>query len=146
MTEGAPAYTLQLVSWDEAGPALRAVRLAVFVVEQRIPESLEWDEMDVPSTHALAVDAAGSPIGCGRLLPDGHLGRMAVLAPWRGRGVGGALLDALVELASERGHARAILNAQVSAEPFYARHGFVATGEVFDEAGIDHRVMTRDLR
>jgi len=137
--------TVRLVEWSDAEPALRAVRHAVFVVEQHVPEDLEWDDMDARSAHALAL-ADGSPIGCGRLLPTGYIGRMAVLAPWRSRGVGAALLVALVDLARERGHARAILNAQVRAMPFYARHGFVATGEQFDEAGIDHRVMARVLR
>src|SRR5262245_5146930 len=93
------AYTVRLVEWVDAQAALRAVRHAVFVVEQRVPESLEWDDMDARSTHALAIDTKGAPIGCGRLLPDGYIGRMAVLAPWRNRGVGGALLVALVELA-----------------------------------------------
>jgi len=139
------AYTLELKSWRDGEADLRAVRLAVFVVEQHVPEALEWDDLDAPSMHALARSRDGVAIGCGRLLPDGHIGRMAVLAPWRGRGVGGALLQALVALARERGHPRAILNAQVQAMPFYARHGFVATGEQFDEAGIDHRVMVRSL-
>jgi len=142
---GAGEIAVKLVEWSDAEAALRAVRHAVFVVEQRVPEDLEWDEMDARSTHALALAGDGAPIGCGRLLPTGFIGRMAVLAPWRNRGVGAALLIALVDLARDRGHARAILNAQVRAMPFYARHGFVATGEQFDEAGIDHRVMMRDL-
>ena len=141
----AGAYRVRLSTWRDAETALRAIRHAVFVVEQQVPETLEWDDMDTPSTHALAEDAAGAPIGCGRLLPNGYVGRMAVLRPWRDRGVGGALLQALVELARQRGYARVVLNAQVRAVPFYARHGFVATGEQFDEAGIDHRVMERRL-
>ena len=83
------------------------------------------------------------PIGCARLLPDGHIGRVAVLARWRRRGVGSALLLRLVDEARGRGDARVMLNAQVAAMPFYARHGFVASGDVFDEAGIAHRVMER---
>ena len=71
------------------------VRIAVFVIEQNIPEELEWDEHDVTSVHVLAEDAAGTPVGCGRLLPDGHIGRMAVLPGWRGHGVGAALLQSL---------------------------------------------------
>jgi len=138
-------FTISLVDWSAGELALRTVRHAVFVVEQRVPEDLEWDALDAPSRHALAVDARGAPIGCGRLLPDGYIGRMAVVAPWRGRGVGAALLRALVALARERGHARAALNAQVSAVPFYARYGFTVTGEAFEEAGIDHRVMVRPL-
>ena len=142
---GAGDIAVKLVEWSAAQTELRAVRHAVFVVEQHVPEDLEWDDMDARSTHALALAPDGTPIGCGRLLPTGYIGRMAVLAPWRSRGVGATLLIALVDLARERGYARASLNAQVRAMPFYARHGFVATGEQFDEAGIDHRVMTREL-
>jgi predicted GNAT family N-acyltransferase len=138
--------TVRLVEWSAGEAALRAIRYAVFVVEQHVPEALEWDDMDARSTHALALAEDGTPIGCGRLLPTGYIGRMAVLAPWRCQGVGAALLLALVDLARERRYERAILNAQVQAMPFYARHGFVATGEQFDEAGIDHRVMARALR
>jgi len=144
MNDAAP-FTVRLVDWSTGEPALRTVRLAVFVVEQHVPEDLEWDALDAPSQHALAIDAGGAPIGCGRLLPDGYIGRMAVLAPWRCRGVGAALLLSLVARARELGHARAALNAQVSAVPFYVRYGFTATGEAFEEAGIDHRVMVRPL-
>jgi len=143
---GMGEIAVKIVEWSEAEAALRAVRHAVFIVEQHVPEDLEWDAMDVRSTHALALAADGTAIGCGRLLPTGFIGRVAVLAPWRNRGIGAAVLVALVDLARDRGHARVTLNAQVRAMPFYARHGFVATGEQFDEAGIDHRVMTRDLR
>jgi predicted GNAT family N-acyltransferase len=138
-------FTVGTCRWTDAADALRGVRHAVFVVEQQVPESLEWDEADATSLHALAVDAAGEPIGCARLLPDGHIGRVAVLAPWRGRGVGSALLHRLVDAARAQGSARVILNAQVAAMPFYARYGFVARGDVFDEAGIAHCVMERAL-
>ena len=138
-------FTVRLVDWSEAGEGLRAVRRAVFIDEQSIPEDMEWDEFDEVCRHAIAEDAAGTAIGCGRLLPDGHVGRLAVLAAWRGRGVGAALLGHLVDLARTRGHARAILNAQSQAMPFYARYGFVADGDEFLEAGIPHRTMARTL-
>ena len=134
---------IRIVRWQEAEERLRSVRHAVFVVEQRVPESLEWDDADAVSVHALAVDADGAPIGCARLLPDGHIGRVAVLAAWRRRGVGHALVSRLIDEASGRGDARVIVNAQVDAMPFYARYGFVASGEAFEEAGISHRVMAR---
>jgi len=124
---------------------LRTVRYQVFVVEQQVPESLEWDDVDPHCRHALALERGGRPIGAGRLLPDGHIGRMAVLDPWRGAGVGGSLLRFLVELARSLGHREARLNAQVHAVPFYRRHGFVEEGEEFDEAGIPHRAMRRVL-
>jgi predicted GNAT family N-acyltransferase len=139
-------FGVRITDWAADEDALRAVRRAVFIVEQGVPENLEWDEVDRRCAHALAVDSRARPIGCGRLLPDGHIGRMAVLADWRGRGVGAALLLRLVELAREAGHPRAILNAQVSAVPFYARYGFAVTGEAFEEAGILHRIMARSLR
>lgn len=132
--------------WERDDEALRLIRFAVFVVEQHVPEELEWDGIDAACEHAIAEDEAGSPIGVGRLLPDGHIGRMAVLREWRGCGVGGAILERLVALARERGHAVARLNAQTHAMPFYRSHGFIPVGDEFDEAGIPHRAMERALR
>lgn len=142
---GADPFAIRLVDWSDAIDALRAVRRAVFIVEQSIPEDLEWDDFDGVCRHALAEIASGMAVGCGRLLPDGHIGRLAVLDAWRGRGVGSALLSQLVDLARARGHARVILNSQTQAMPFYARHGFVAVGDEYLEAGIPHRTMTRTL-
>lgn len=138
-------FRIRTCRFQDAADALRAVRHAVFIVEQRVPAALEWDEMDAVSLHALAQDAGGAAIGCARLLPDGHIGRVAVLAPWRKRGIGTALLATLVERARGRGDRRVMLNAQLSAMPFYARHRFVARGPVFDEAGIPHQAMERSL-
>ena len=134
-------FTVRDCDWSSAAPALRRIRHAVFVVEQGVPEALEWDDADAHCVHVLAEDGRGEPIGCARLLDDGHIGRVAVAREWRGRGVGTALLLRLTERARQRGDTRVILNAQVDAMPFYARHGFVASGGVFEEAGIPHRVM-----
>jgi len=139
---GAAPFRVRICGWSGAAAALRRIRYDVFVVEQGVPEVLEWDEADAQSIHALAEDASGAAIGCARLLADGHIGRVAVERGFRGRGVGAALLLRLVEHARSRGDARVLVNAQVAAMPFYARHGFVATGGVFEEAGIPHRVMT----
>lgn len=143
--ESAKGFTIRVASWGEEEAKLRAVRLAVFVVEQNIPEELEWDESDPVSTHALAEDRAGVPIGCGRLLPNGYIGRVAVLSDWRGQGVGAAILMRLIDLARERGDKRVLLNAQTQAMPFYARLGFAPTGNAFVEAGIPHQTMMRTL-
>jgi len=139
-------FAVRICRWADAADALRRIRYDVFVIEQQVPEVLEWDEADADSMHALASDAAGEPIGCARLLRDGHIGRVAVVRAWRERGVGTALMLELIAAARSRGDAEVIVNAQVSAMPFYALHGFVASGDVFEEAGIDHRVMTRALR
>ena len=143
--ESAQGFTIRVVDWAAEAAKLRAVRLAVFVIEQNIAEELEWDEHDAVSMHALAQDPGGVPIGCGRLLRDGHIGRVAVLSDWRGQGVGAALLAALITLAQMRGDKRVLLNAQTQAMPFYARLGFAPTGEEFVEAGIPHQKMVRML-
>ncbi|HET9463555.1 MAG TPA: GNAT family N-acetyltransferase, partial [Thiobacillus sp.] len=93
----------------------------------------------------LAVDDQGRAIGCARLLPDGHIGRMAVLPAWRGRGVGRALLAAAQNAAQARGHAVLRLSAQTHAAAFYARAGFVAVGDDYEEAGIAHVAMQKTL-
>ncbi|HSV18021.1 MAG TPA: GNAT family N-acetyltransferase [Casimicrobiaceae bacterium] len=139
-------YAIRLTTWRADAPALQAVRRAVFIDEQRVPENLEWDAADARCVHALAEDDDARAIGCARLLPDGHIGRVAVLAAWRGRGVGATLLLRLIDVARAHGHLRVMLNAQLHAMAFYARYGFVAEGAPFDEAGIAHQVMARVLR
>jgi predicted GNAT family N-acyltransferase len=145
MVDASRRFSLRLVDWSGGEVPLRAVRTAVFVVEQAIPAELEWDAFDGVSVHVLAVDARGDPIGCGRLLPDGHIGRMAVLAAWRGQGVGAAIFEQLVDTACRRGDGRLRLHAQTQAMPFYARFGFAPVGAEFMEAGIPHRTMERML-
>jgi predicted GNAT family N-acyltransferase len=136
-----PAFGVRRVEWAAASQQLREVRTSVFVVEQRIPENLEWDDMDAHCIHVLAIAADGSAIGTGRLLPDGHIGRMAVLRPWRGKGVGAALLRELLAAASEQGHAGVELSAQTHAIGFYQRFGFEVSSEEYPEVDIPHRAM-----
>ena len=85
---------IRLLDWESARAHAAPIRFAVFVEEQGVPLEIELDEMDPKSLHAVAFEDA-SPVGTGRLLPDGHVGRMAVLKNWRGRGVGGQILAAL---------------------------------------------------
>lgn len=142
----ASTFSIRLCSWDEARLDARRIRELVFVREQAVPLELEMDEQDPRCDHALAYTADGAAIGTGRLLPDGHIGRMAVLKEWRGKGVGGLLLLALVEHARSRGHATLRLNAQTHAAGFYRRFGFDIAGAEFMEAGIPHVAMRRDLK
>lgn len=139
------AFHVDEVSWAEAAAALGAVRREVFVVEQQVPEDLEWDGIDPDCRHVLARDAAGRAIGTGRLLPDGHVGRMAVLQAYRGRGVGRALLVRLIEIALARGDRSVVLHAQTHAIEFYRRSGFEVSSGEFMEAGIPHVEMRRVL-
>ena len=136
---------VRTADWQHDATALMAVRSTVFVVEQKVPPELEWDGRDGDADHWLAEDAGGAPIGVARLLGSGQVGRMAVLPAWRHRGVGRALLDAVLRDAARHGIAELWLNAQCTAEPFYTRAGFAPEGAVFDEAGIPHRRMRRRL-
>lgn len=148
-----PPYTLVDIvefgidagGWPELASGGRAVREAVFVQEQKVPRELEIDAHDEQSRHVLARDADGGPIGTGRLLPDGHIGRMAVLAKWRARGVGRALFERLLEEAAAAGMTRLALHAQTTALGFYRRFGFVEDGPEFVEAGLPHQAMRRTL-
>ena len=140
-----PAFTIRILSWPEALPLARLVREKVFIEEQKVPRDLEWDEWDERCDHALACDSQGRAVGTARLAPDGKLGRMAVLREWRGRGVGKALLDALLGRARERSLARVTLHAQTHAAGFYRRSGFSERGGEFLEAGIPHLEMSLEL-
>lgn len=135
------AIEVRLGAWidlrDEAAP----IRYAVFVDEQKVPAEIELDDWDALSLHALALDAQGRVLGTGRLLPDGHIGRMAVLQSARGQGVGTALLRALLQAARARGDREVVLSAQTHAMPFYEKAGFIAEGDEYDDAGIPHRQM-----
>lgn len=144
-TRPGDAFAVEPVEYEAALPQLRAVREAVFVREQGVPLELELDELDPLCHHVVARDAQGQPIGTGRLTPERKIGRMAVLAEWRGRGVGDALLAALIDHARRLGWHELKLHAQASALGFYARHGFLPYGERFVEAGIDHQSMRRLL-
>jgi predicted GNAT family N-acyltransferase len=135
---------ITLGNWETQQAQAVPLRHAVFVIEQQVPLELELDEMDAVCEHALAF-AGELAVGTARLLPDGHIGRMAVAAGWRGQGVGSALLQALIERARLRGDAQVVLNAQLHAAGFYARHGFVQQGGEFDDAGIPHMEMVLAL-
>lgn len=144
-------FSVRDASWPDDEDALRRVRFAVFVDEQKVPAEIEIDALDDVCEHALAVDAEGRPIGTARLDAaghdgrTGHIGRVAVLPEWRRRGVGEALVRHMIERAGRRGLRRIEISAQVQALAFYARLGFVAEGEVYVEAGIDHRRMRLEL-
>ncbi|MGB9150753.1 MAG: GNAT family N-acetyltransferase [Burkholderiales bacterium] len=134
-------FTLRLAQWGTDAALLQEVRRKVFVEEQNIPEVLEWDEHDPAAQHLLALDLDGRAIGTARLLVDGHIGRIAVLKQWRSQGVGNELLNYLIILNKKQGRREALLRAQVRVMPFYARHGFVAEGDEYLDAGIPHRLM-----
>jgi predicted GNAT family N-acyltransferase len=141
--DASSAFRVRAADWVTDGAALRAIRDEVFIDEQQVPAALEWDAEDARAWHVLALTADGVAIGTGRLLPDGRIGRMAVLKPWRDKGVGSRVLGELLRIATCEGLPTLVLNAQSHAIAFYAKFGFRAEGEVFLEAGIPHQAMRR---
>ncbi|WP_028918899.1 GNAT family N-acetyltransferase [Pseudoxanthomonas suwonensis] len=138
-------WTIAAADYAHDHARLHALREEVFVRGQGVPAELERDALDPLSFHVVASDASGRLLGTGRLTPERRIGRMAVLEEARGRGIGEALLAALVEEARRRQWPEVSLHAQVHALAFYARGGFVPSGPVFTEAGILHRHMVRRL-
>ncbi|WP_299018595.1 YbgC/FadM family acyl-CoA thioesterase [uncultured Tepidimonas sp.] len=135
--------------WSALERDAAPLRRAVFVGEQGIPESEEWDAADATALHAVAINALGQAVGTGRLLAAepgvGKIGRMAVHRALRGTGVGAAVLAALIEAARTRGDHTLRLSAQRTAMGFYQRQGWQCVGEPYDEVGIPHQTMERRL-
>lgn len=130
---------------EEYAPQIRAIRDEVFIQEQGIDPTLEFDGCDADALHAL-ITIDDQPVATGRLLNDGHIGRIAVLAAYRGQGVGAQVVRSLIKEAELQGYARVYLGAQVHAVDFYRKLGFVAFGDEFVEAGIPHLAMEKNLK
>jgi len=132
---------LRIADWQLDRDALCRVREQVFVEELAVPADLERDGLDPRCLHVLAVAENRDPVGTGRLEPDGKIGRVAVLQPFRGKGIGTAIMRRLLAEARQAGHRRSYVHAQTAAEPLYARLGFKETGRRFMEAGLPHCEM-----
>jgi predicted GNAT family N-acyltransferase len=131
-------FLIRSASWQADRARLEFVRRQVFIIEQKIPESEEWDNADENSSHVLAFSEKRDVVGTGRLEPTGKIARLAVLGEYRGQGVGSAMLIRLVEEARQRGFDQVYLHAQTHALSFYKKFGFVSDEEIFSEGGITH--------
>lgn len=138
-------FTVSLVCWHDGEPLLRSIREAVFIREQGVPAELEWDALDEGCRHALALSHRGDAIGCGRMLADGHIGRIAVLPQWRKQKVGTAIMEALLDYARTHDYKQVDVDAQTYAVPFYRKFDFVEQGETFMDAGLPHIRMRLKL-
>lgn len=130
--------------WATLGEAAGEIRRIVFIEEQAVPKDEEWDGRDDACVHLLAY-LDDRPVGTARLLPDGHIGRVAVLEAGRGLGIGAQLMRAAIDAAHQAGHREVVLDAQVHALPFYQKLGFEVFGPEFLDAGIPHRSMRLSL-
>ena len=132
-----------IVAFDERyAPEIRSIRNDVFTAEQQIDEDVDFDGQDRDAVHVL-VSYRNSYVGTGRMLTDGHIGRLAVLKDFRGRGLGAEAVRALIKEAENRGMDRVYLGAQKHALGFYEKLGFAAYGEPYVEANIEHVHMER---
>ena len=146
---GEPVVSVKVGTWGELREPARRIRTEVFVEEQRVPMEMEWDEADEGAVHAVAYNRLGQAIATGRLLPSDNgaakIGRVAVHRVLRGSGVGCAVMDALMGAALQRVDSRIVQHTQHTTESFYRGLGFDAHGDEFEEAGIPHIEMTREL-
>ena len=141
----ADPWRVELGDWLSLQAMAAPIRLEVFVHEQKVPLEEEIDSLDVACVHAVAFDAQGQALATGRLLPDGHIGRMAVRKVARAQGLGSAVLTALVQRARQKGFVEVVLSAQTHAQEFYLRHGFVPEGAEYLDANIPHILMRKAI-
>ncbi|WP_318401167.1 GNAT family N-acetyltransferase [Photobacterium leiognathi] len=136
---------IKIVAFDDAHLGLiRTVREQVFIQEQQIDPEIEFDDLDSEAVHVLVMDGE-QPLGTGRILADGHIGRIAIMKSARGQGLGAKVVQALVEYAQQQGYPRVDLGAQTHAVDFYRKLGFMPYGDEFMEANIPHQAMEQML-
>jgi len=138
-------HITKATSWSEDKSALGSIRKKVFIEEQKVPEELEWDEYDEQCIHILVTDDQNKPIATGRIKPDGHIGRMAVLKEYRNTGIGTAILKELIKSAQDKQLTKVYLHAQTTAISFYQKQGFKTCSEEFMDANILHKTMEKQL-
>jgi predicted GNAT family N-acyltransferase len=140
-------FHIEVISWQsEMQAKLKAIREEVFIKEQHVPLDIEWDEFDETAIHLLALDEDVSAIACARILIDkAKIGRMGVLKPWRGLGLGYALLEKAIEVCNSHGLQKVTLSSQTHAIKFYEKAGFVVTSEAYIDANIWHVDMQLDV-
>jgi len=139
-------FTVSLVSWHDGEPLLKSIREAVFVREQGVFAESEWDGKDEGCRHALALSLQGDAIGCGRMMPDGHIGHIAVLPQWRQQKVGRAIVEALIDYARAHDYPQISVEAQPQYMQFYRENGFVEQGEAFVNGGVQRIKMALQLK
>ena len=138
-------FQIKEITWASHEAELRLIREQVFIVEQHVPAWVEWDEHDATAIHLLAFDENQQPIACARILDIGRVGRMGVLRPWRGLGVGRALLEKAISILKAKGFKHVRLSAQTHALQFYQRAGFKAVSEAYIDVNIWHVDMQLNI-
>ena len=142
--EALKQVSIKQVTWQEAGDELRAIRTPVFIDEQFVTPEFEWDEIDADAVHLLA-SFENQPIACLRIIQFQKIGRMAVIKPWRGNGLGAALLLEAISICKQHGSKNIHLSAQTHALGFYLKAGFKQSSDEYTDVDIPHVDMQLDL-
>lgn len=143
-------WQTRIADWSKLddNKAIKAVRQQVFITEQHVPIELEWDSLDTVCLHLLVSGPPANNVATARMHTANnvtHIGRMAVLKPYRLQGIAAMMLTTLLEQARLNNVKEIELNAQTTAIGFYQRYGFVITGDEFADAGIPHYKMLCQL-
>lgn len=142
-------HSILLTHWHQHKTDLINIRSAVFMHEQQVSAADEWDGLDEQAIHFLVLSATGAPIGCARLLTETtdnktffHIGRVAILKPFRNMGIGHQLMQFIIAYCKKSIPLTPVyLHAQTERRHFYEALGFIAEGDVFMDAGIPHICM-----
>lgn len=137
MTQSLKNIKIVQVTWAYAQHDLSKVRTDVFIKEQNVEPDFEWDELDVSAVHLLAL-VDNQAIACLRIINHQKIGRMAVLKPWRGLGIGIVLLNKAIKICSKKGSHQVILSAQIQAVGFYSKAGFKVVSDEYCDVNIPH--------
>lgn len=131
-------------NWDQLHQDAKFIREQVFIIEQNISEQDEWDDQDLISQHFVVYDH-DQPIATARLLQNNSVGRVAVLKPYRGQGIGHLIMLEIINYAQQQDRSVLQLSSQVHAISFYEKLGFTVQGNQYDECGIPHIEMMINL-
>ena len=134
----------KIVDYAKYFNQIRKIRIEVFSKEQGVPQELEFDGLDSGAIHSIALDE-NTEIGTGRMLSDGHIGRIAVKKQYRGNGIGKMIMKSLIDEAIKMQFAEVWLSSQYHAKGFYEKLGFTEIGDIYKEADIDHVKMMKKL-
>lgn len=138
-------YQYNQVDWLTAAGEIMEIRQKVFVIEQRFDKEVVCDGHDQDCFHILVSDQKGGSVGCGRLVGDGKIGKIAVLINHRGHGIGTNILASLINIAEIRHIDNLILNAEKELTPFYDQQEFHADGPVYMKSGVPYQRMSKRL-
>lgn len=142
---------MQYKVFDQATDESKALRIAIFVDEQKVPLQLEIDEKDAPgmAKHIVLYDDNGKAVATSRFYVENdnmwHIGRICVDKAARGTGLGRILLDYTEAKVKKLGGNKSYISAQTQARGFYESIGYVAYGDTYIEDTIEHIAMYKDL-